>query len=33
MTNNYFQKNKKNFQKETRERYQTLSKEEKDKKR
>ena len=33
MTNNYFQKNKKNFQKETRERYQNLSKEEKDKKR
>ena len=33
MTNNYFQKNKKNFQKETCERYQNLSKEEKDKKR
>ena len=33
MTNNYFQKNKKNFQKETHERYQNLSKEEKDKKR
>ena len=32
MTNNYFQKNKKKIQKETSERYQNLSKVEKNKK-
>ena len=31
MTNEYYQKHKKRFQKEARERYQSLSEEEKDK--